>query len=93
MQKTANPISRILNRQHDIRININQQHAEGNRKQQQRLKSFLNCQIQENEGHENHDHISDSKVQEGRLLNQIGQCCSDIFHIINSSNRDIFYPI
>ena len=80
MQKTADSAGGILDRQHDVRINIHQKHTEGNRKEQQRLKSLADGKIQENERHHNHDHVSDGEVQKGCLLNKVGHGCCKIIH-------------
>ena len=62
MKKSADSIGRILNRQHNIRIDINKQHTKGNRNKEQGLKSFPDGKIQEKERHEDHDQVSKGQI-------------------------------
>ena len=45
VEQSAHSVGGILRRQHDVRVDIYQQHAEGDRHQKQGLKSFPDGQI------------------------------------------------
>ena len=69
---------------HDIRIDIDEQHAERDRNEKQRLKSMLDCQIQEHTGHRDHDIVAPCQIQERCLIQQVGQCICNVRHFLTS---------
>ena len=55
----------------NVRIDIYQQHTEGNGNQKQWFKIVLNCQIQEDQRNQNHDVVSPCQIQECGLMQKI----------------------
>ena len=75
IQKPAGAILRILDMQHDIRVNVDQQHTEGDWHQKQWLKSMPDCQIKENTCHRDHDQVPPGEAEERGLMHEISQRC------------------
>ena len=71
IEQSAGSICRVLGMQHNIRIDINQKHAESNRYQQQRLKLVPDSQIQEKASHADHDQVASRQIQKRRLMHEV----------------------
>ena len=81
IEQAARTVCRLLRAKHDIRINIYQQHTEGDRKQKQGFKAPGNRQIKKNAGDYDHQIVSPGQVKERCLMNQIVQSSYNIIHL------------
>ena len=70
-KQSACSIDRILRAQHDVRIDIYEQHTEGDRNQKKWLEALGDGKIQENECDDDHQHISPCHAYECCLLEQV----------------------
>ena len=52
---------------HDIRIDIYQKHTKSDRYKKQRLKTFSDCQIQEDTGYKDHNVVSYTQIHKRSL--------------------------
>ena len=73
MEQTADAVGGVRRIHHDLGINIDEQHTKGDRHQQKRFKIMPDRKIKKYTGHCDHQIVAPGKIQEGCLMNQIGQ--------------------